>query len=1029
MESSRWWHRCCAALLALRLTACVGSEAPPREEVPLLPSEDPSPTPFDVSAVVAQVHFAFRSVGDRWEGGHSTYAVVATPGEVAVTPIHRARRGPSVTFAAERRGQGSLGDDGRLSLTRGEGQEQLRNAPAGVEQQWTFAARPAGHGDLVVRLRVTGAAYAGATATGLHFADPLTGLGVRYGHATWVDATGQGTPVPARWEHGAVVLTVPGAALDAASYPAVLDPLISPEFGVDEPVLAPDVVLTETAVASNGDGYLAVWIDGGRVLGALLDARGVLQEPAGFLLGPDPEDADRNSRDRARHVVVASNGHGYLVAWALRQYGSVDTDPIRFTAVSADGAVRDLGGRRFDRAALDYVDRPAVASNGTGYLVTWTRGSGRIEGARVDGDGATIDADAISISPDRGSAPAVASDGRDYLVAWTNHTGVEGALVRSNGAVEPAFLLQRPDSSPDSTVTHGTPALAFGRSSYLVAWSDGDHSTDLVGARVSRDGLVLDPDGILLSGAPSAQFAPSMSFDGRSFVVVWSDARDSEPCAPCDPPSLDCDCESVRDDHFTSAAIVGARVDVDGAVRDPDGVWIAPQAPQQFSAAVASVGGRGSMVVWGGPGGVLGRTLGRDGRPRGHSPALIAAGYALASSPSVASDGLGYLVVWQDLRGGVDWDLYGARVGRRGALLDPSGLAISTAPGDQTTPSVTFDGRRYLVAWQDHRGPDWDLYAARVSRWGEVRDPDGIAVSTAPGDQLRPSAAGSLLVWNDQRDRRPCEPCDASGCDDSRCDPPEYPSGVRPMPTRVFGARLDDGGRVLDPDGLAISPPGHVGRDPSAASNGAGYLVAWARAEGIAATRVGPRGGVRDPDGLTLSEPGALTPSVSTDGDGYFAVWSRPLPRLFTRCYGQPVRTIEGVRLNRHGRPLDPAVVPIATPPSSPSGVIAQNYAAPRAAFDGDGYLVAWESVTLLACDGAPARDVLGAWLGSDGEVLDAALPIETGLPEASRSPAIASDGAGRALVVYARTSSLWSDRSTVRAHLLTLPGARPRRW
>ncbi|MFQ5884589.1 MAG: hypothetical protein ACE5IO_05755, partial [Thermoplasmata archaeon] len=96
---------------------------------------------------------------------------------------------------------------------------------------------------------------------------------------------------------------------------------------------------------------------------------------------------------------------------------------------------------------------------------------------------------------------------------------------------------------------------------------------------------------------------------------------------------------------------------------------------------------------------------------------------------SVAFDGTSYMVVWEDARS-LKYDIYGARVDTSGSVLDPAGLAISSFV--KLYPSVGFDGNNYLVVWEDWwRGyPDIDIYGARLDPSGAVLDSTGIPIST-----------------------------------------------------------------------------------------------------------------------------------------------------------------------------------------------------------------------------------------------------------------------------------------------------------
>lgn len=127
--------------------------------------------------------------------------------------------------------------------------------------------------------------------------------------------------------------------------------------------------------------------------------------------------------------------------------------------------------------------------------------------------------------------------------------------------------------------------------------------------------------------------------------------------------------------------------------------------------------------------------------------------------PAVSFDGKDtFLVVWEE--GWDGWnggtDIVAARVRSDGTCLDPGGIVICKAKDFQERPAVTFGEGHWLVVWQDIRGgKDYDLYGARVTPEGKCLDPDGAALFGGPGNQCEAALASSgkefALAWSDFR--------------------------------------------------------------------------------------------------------------------------------------------------------------------------------------------------------------------------------------------------------------------------------------
>ncbi|HPD15885.1 MAG TPA: hypothetical protein PLE19_13100 [Planctomycetota bacterium] len=130
-------------------------------------------------------------------------------------------------------------------------------------------------------------------------------------------------------------------------------------------------------------------------------------------------------------------------------------------------------------------------------------------------------------------------------------------------------------------------------------------------------------------------------------------------------------------------------------------------------------------------------------------------GRGIQATPDVAFGGGAYLAVWREGWHGKGGSarIYAARVSADGKVLDPKGIEVSPCKnGVQEQPRVAFGGGAFLVVWQDLRnGKDYDVLAARVSPEGKVLDAEPIAVAAGPRTQALPAVAsdgqGFLVVW------------------------------------------------------------------------------------------------------------------------------------------------------------------------------------------------------------------------------------------------------------------------------------------
>ncbi|UCF80506.1 MAG: hypothetical protein JSV08_08350 [Acidobacteriota bacterium] len=814
----------------------------------------------------------------------------------------------------EEHAPGLLQGEARGSVTpyaRNRGEE-------GIELYWTIGGPLSPEASaLRVRLAIRAAGEPQEHDEGLVF-PTWNGSGqVAFSNVTVADSAGRRERVrPSLATRHKVLFKVPREFLENAQYPILIDPTVGPEILVDpSPVIGPASGNQEVpSVASNGTDYFVAWEDrrngtdddiyGARVTsdGTVLDPMGIRittttngqWDPSvasngtdyfvawwvsgniygarvasdGTVLDPFPFDiAVSTAAGTQRNPSTASNGTDYFVVWEDERNGA-DFDIYGARVRASDGLLldgpSDTGGIAVSTAAI-WQEYPSVASNGTDYFVAWqdyrnwATTDYDIYGARVRAsDGLLLDGPpdtggiAVSTAADDQEDPSVASNGTDYFVAWQDSRNygaskydIYGTRVTSDGTV-----LDSTGIAVSTATNHeSTPSVASNGTNYFVAWEDSrSGSWDIYGARVASNGTVLDPAGIAVSTAASNQYNPSVASNGTDYFIAWNQ-------------------------YLVGYDVYGARVASNGTVLDPTGITVSTTASGQIAPSAAS-NGTDYFVAWqenrnGTDFDIYGARVASDGTVLDSSGIALSTAADDQERPSVASNGTDYFVAWADYRSGTNLDIYGARVTSAGAVLDPAGIAVSTAADMQYWPSVASNGTDYFVAWYDKRnGTDTDIYGARVRAFdGYLHDgpPDtgGIAVSTAADDQSVPSAASNgtdyFVAWDDWRNDGGCF-CDWD----------------------IYGARVTSAGTVLDPAGIAVSTVADGYMPPSVASNGTDYFVAWVDERNWATTgwdiygaRVTSVGTVLDPAGIAVSTAsGSQTYySAASNGTDYFVAW------------------------------------------------------------------------------------------------------------------------------------------------------------
>ena len=253
------------------------------------------------------------------------------------------------------------------------------------------------------------------------------------------------------------------------------------------------------------------------------------------------------------------------------------------------------------------------------------------------------------------------------------------------------------------------------------------------------------------------------------------------------------------------------------------------------------------------------------------------------------------LMVWEDSRGGLSGtvdnagsavsfsDLFAARLDGDGTLIDTSPLLLDTGSFAQGFPKVAWNGSNYLVVWCSYASHQYNndgaIYAMRVSPQGQALDtPPLVLADEVYEEEFFPALASNGVDWAVTWNGDEYEGCIVAA--DGTVGPTltlfnpfsfymprqgelawsggrylfvseHFPNGgsTNHCFAQFFDAALNKIGGEFD-----LGVASNYGTNPSVASNGSSFCVAWlSNTGGMRATPVSATGAIAVPGGIALS--------------------------------------------------------------------------------------------------------------------------------------------------------------------------------
>jgi hypothetical protein len=424
-------------------------------------------------------------------------------------------------------------------------------------------------------------------------------------------------------------------------------------------------------------------------------------------------------------VMVADWAGGAIIAW--QDYRSGTSTDIYIQRVDGSGTVLwPADGVAMCNTSGNQGNLKIIADGLSGAIVAWMdnrSGVNNIYAQRVNSQGtAQWAANGVAAMPSPASQlyPSLVADGAGgAIIAWQDSSNGNWDIgaQRINGTVQWGVHAHGVCTEAH---TQQSPVIARAGNGAIIAWTDRRNGyCDIYAQRVDSSGnMQWTVNGVVISNAADDQYAPVITPDGAGgAIIVWMDTRSGN----------------------NNIDLYAQRVDNNGTVQwTAGGVAFCDTAGQQIFPKIMSDGAGGAIVAWqdtrNGEYDIYAQRINGSGIAQwaaGGQAVCTAAG--TQKNHTIASGGVGAAVIaWEDSCNG-NWDVYVQLVDSSGAVpWTVNGAAICDTAGDQGSPAIVTDGLGgAIVAWQDYRSGNWDIYASRAVSNQGVSGEQGRAIPPA----------------------------------------------------------------------------------------------------------------------------------------------------------------------------------------------------------------------------------------------------------------------------------------------------------